>query len=40
VAVTVTFTQPARDCALGEWFWTYATFTPRESMAPARLSEA
>jgi len=27
VAVTVTFSQPARDCALGEWFWTYATFT-------------
>jgi len=27
VAVTVTFSQPARDCALGKWFWTYATFT-------------
>lgn len=27
VKVTVTFSQPARDCALGEWFWTYATFT-------------
>ena len=27
VTVTVTFSQPARDCALGEWFWTYATFT-------------
>jgi hypothetical protein len=27
VAVTVTFSQPARDCAMGEWFWTHATFT-------------
>jgi hypothetical protein len=27
VKVTVTFSQPAKDCALGEWFWTYATFT-------------
>ena len=27
VTVTVTFSQPARDCALGKWFWTYATFT-------------
>lgn len=27
VKVTVTFSQPARDCAVGEWFWTYATFT-------------
>ena len=27
VTVTVTFSQPARDCALGDWFWTYATFT-------------
>lgn len=27
VKVTVTFSQPARDCALGEWFWTHATFT-------------
>lgn len=27
VKVTVTFSQPTRDCALGEWFWTYATFT-------------
>ena len=22
VKVTVTFSQPARDCALGKWFWT------------------
>jgi hypothetical protein len=27
VKVTVTFSQPAKDCAMGEWFWTYATFT-------------
>jgi hypothetical protein len=27
VAVTVTFTRPARDCALDEWFWTHASFT-------------
>jgi hypothetical protein len=27
VKVIVTFSQPARDCAVGEWFWTYATFT-------------
>ena len=27
VKVTVTFSHPARDCAVGEWFWTHATFT-------------
>jgi len=27
VKVIVTFSQPARDCTVGEWFWTYATFT-------------
>lgn len=27
VPVTVTLSQPARDCALVEWFWTHASFT-------------
>jgi hypothetical protein len=26
VKVTVTFTQPVRDCADGLWFWTHASF--------------
>jgi hypothetical protein len=39
VAVTVTFSQPARDCALGEWFWTYATFTWPDGL-PSALTGA
>jgi hypothetical protein len=35
VTVTVTFSQPARDCPLGEWFWTYATFTWPNGLPPA-----
>ena len=35
VAVTVTFSQPARDCAVGEWFWTHATFTWPDGLPPA-----
>jgi hypothetical protein len=27
VKVIVTFSQPVKDCAMGEWFWSYATFT-------------
>ena len=37
VAVTVTFSQPARDCAMGEWFWTHATFTWPDGL-PAPLT--
>jgi len=35
VPVTVTFSRPARDCALGEWFWTHATFTWPDGLPPA-----
>jgi hypothetical protein len=35
VTVTVTFSQPAGDRALGEWFWTYATFTWPNGLPPA-----
>jgi hypothetical protein len=35
VKVIVTFSQPARDCAVGEWFWTYATFTWPNGLPPA-----
>ena len=40
VAVTVTFGQPARDCALGEWFWTYATFTWPDGLPPALTGDS
>jgi hypothetical protein len=35
VRVTVTFSRPARDCALGESFWTHATFTWPDGLPPA-----
>jgi hypothetical protein len=40
VKVTVTFSQPARDCALGKWFWTYATFTWPEGLPPALTGDS
>jgi len=40
VKVTVTFSQPARDCALGEWFWTYATFTWPDGLPPALTGDS
>ena len=33
--MTVTFSQPARECAMGEWFWTHATFTWPDGLPPA-----
>jgi hypothetical protein len=39
VTVTVTLSHPARDCALGEWFWTYATFTWPDGL-PSALTGA
>jgi hypothetical protein len=40
VKVTVTFSQPARDCALGKWFWTYATFTWPDGLPPALTGDS
>lgn len=40
VKVTVTFSQPARDCALGEWFWTYATFTWPDGLPSALTGDS
>jgi len=40
VKVTVTFSQPARDCSLGQWFWTYATFTWPDGLPSALTGDA
>jgi hypothetical protein len=39
VKVTVTFTQPVRDCADGVWFWTHASFAWPDGL-PAALHGA
>lgn len=40
VKVTVTFSWPTRDCALGQWFWTYAKFTWPDGLPPGMTGDS